>query len=150
MKKQAIIAAIVAFLIGILLGGFLFSDTQPRSILAITQCEDCLSTNELTGLVGSILVQRAPGLIPGKVLETDYTLVIDHPFPDYDTHLVFIPKKDIKDIGNLSAEDEVYINDLIATASTIITQNNYENYIFWSNGPGRQGVNYLHFHLGAE
>jgi diadenosine tetraphosphate (Ap4A) HIT family hydrolase len=56
-------------------------------------------------LVGSVLVQRAPGLIPGKVLETDYTLVIDHPFPDYDTHLVFIPKKDIKDLGNLSAEE---------------------------------------------
>ena len=150
MKKQVIIAAAAALIIGILFGGFLFSDTQPRSILAITKCDDCLSTNEFAGLVGSVLVHKTPELIPGKVIETEYTLVMEHPFPDHDTHLVFIPKKDIKDLGDLSAEDELYINDLIATAAVIIVENNYENYIFWTNGPGKQGVNYIHFHLGVD
>ena len=150
MKKQVIIVGIIALVVGIIIGGFLFSDTQPRSILAITQCENCLSTNELAGLIGSVFVQKTPGLVPGIVLETDYTLVIEHPFPDHETHLVFIPKKDIKDLGNLSTEDEAYITDLIYTAAIIIKESKYENYSFWTNGPGWQGVNYIHFHLGVD
>lgn len=150
MKKQIIITALIALMFGILLGGYLFSDTQPRSILSINQCDNCLNPNELIGLVGSVIVQKTPGIIPDKVLETEYTIVIKHPFPSYETQLVFIPKKDIKDLGNLSVVDEAYITDLYSSAAKIISENNYQEYIFWTNGPGWQGVNYLHFHLGVE
>ena len=150
MKKQVIITALVALILGTIFGGYLFSDTQPRSILSINQCDNCLDPNELAGLVGSVIVQKTPGIIIKKVLETEYTIVIKHPFPSYETQLVFIPKKDIKDLGNLSIEDEVYISDLYSSAAKIISENNYQDYIFWTNGPGRQGVNYLHFHLGVE
>ena len=150
MKNQIIFAVIISLIVGILLGGILFSDTQPRSLIAINNCTNCLDPNEFAGLVGSVIVQKTPGIIPERILETEYTIVFKHPLPSYETQYVFVPKKDIKDLGNLSSEDIAYITDLFAAAAKIITENNFQNYRFWTNGPGFQGVNYLHFHLGVE
>ncbi len=150
MNRFIVYTAIIFLFIGTILGGILFSDTQPRSVLSIHKCGNCLSANEFAGLLGSVITLKTPALIPRKILETDHTIVFKHPFPSYNTHYVLVPKKDIKDIGDLSSEDKEYIVDLYASAANIIAENNYHNYKFWSNGPGIQAVNYLHFHLGVN
>lgn len=97
MKRFVVYTAIIFLLFGTLLGGFLFSDTQPRSVLSIHKCGNCLSANEFAGLVGSVITLKSPDLIPGKILETDRTIVFKHPFSSYTTHYVLVPKKDINE-----------------------------------------------------
>jgi diadenosine tetraphosphate (Ap4A) HIT family hydrolase len=70
--------------------------------------------------------------------------------PEARIHYVIIPKKDIKNIGELSDDDKVYLLDAFAVMQDIIKQEHLKTYIIKTNGPGYQDVAYLHFHLMAE
>ena len=136
-----------AFVAGVIVGGWLFSDTQRRSLLAVTECDHCLEPSEISGLVGSVLVQRASALLPQKVLETNRTLVIRHPMPQAPHHYLLLPKRDIKNVGALAPGDEPYVVDLMAAAGKLAREQKLRSYRLWTNGPGEQAVGYLHFHL---
>ena len=136
---------------GILIGAYLFSDTQPRSLLNIKECKtNCLSQQEILGLLGSVGVQKFSGSVPFVVKETEETLVISHPFPRSDIHYVIIPKKDIKFVEDISEEDAEYITDAYAVMGVLIREQNLKDYKVITNGPGFQTVEYLHFQLVAE
>jgi len=142
---------LVALVIGVIIGGYLFSDTRPRSFLAVNNCAGtCLQTNELLGLAASVGVQRFSGLAPSVVKETDKTLVIEHPRPQARLHYLIIPKKDMKNIADFSDADAAYLIDAVKVAGEIIREKNLTNYRLTTNGPGYQGVTYLHFHLTAN
>ena len=142
---------LVALVIGVIIGGYLFSDTRPRSFLAVNNCVGtCLQTNELLGLAASVGVQRFSGLAPSVVKETDKTLVIEHPRPQARLHYLIIPKKDMKNIADFSDADAAYLIDAVKVAGEIIREKNLTNYRLTTNGPGYQGVTYLHFHLTAN
>lgn len=136
---------------GIVIGGYLFADTRPRSILALNKCENsCLKPNELAGLVASVGIQRLPSFILYVVMETDKTIVIKHPSPEARIHYVIIPKRDIKNIGEASAEDKEYLVDVFAVISQIVKEQHLEQYRVVTNGPAYQSATYLHFHLMAR
>lgn len=152
MKKiRIILLVLAALLIGIILGGYLFSRTQPRSFLALNKCEaTCLQENELMGLLASVGIQRFSSFAPRVVKETDKTIVIEHPSPQARIHYLVIPKKDIKNVAELSESDREYLVDMFAVMRAIIVEKNLVNYRILTNGPGYQGVTYLHFHLTAN
>ncbi len=58
-----------------------------------------------------------------------------------------IPKKDIKNIGELSDLDRDYLVDLFSVVGEIVREEKLIDYRVVTNGPGYQGVSYLHFHL---
>ncbi len=143
-----IIAFLAVFAVGFLLGGYLFSDTQPRSLLALHQCENnCLKQSELLGLVGSVIVQKSPGLLPDVLFETDKTVAIDYPVEHDGDHFVIIPKRDIKNIGELGEGDEAHILDALAVIGQLARDKNIKGYRIVTYGPERQDIAYLHFHL---
>ena len=124
-----ILIFLVAFGIGIALGAYLFSDTQPRSFLAFQNCEEsCFSKQELLGLLGSVGIQKLSDFIPTVVVETDKTVVIEHPIPQSELHYVVIPKKDMRDAEDVTKEDAPYITDAYAVLSSIIRENRLVNY----------------------
>jgi len=88
--------------------------------------------------------------MPFKVFETDKTVVIKHPFSSDRIHYVIIPKKDIKNIGEISEANAQYLTDAFFVARWIIEREKLSKYSFYTNGPGSQDVTYLHFHLVAE
>ena len=139
-----------SFASGLLIGWWLFSDSRPRQLITFRRRSHASSREELLGLLASVGVQKLTRLIPGIILETDKTIVFKHPRPKYRIHYIFAPKKDIKDISDFSEDDREYLSDLFATISTVINQENIQDYKLWSNGPGKQDVTYLHFHLGAK
>ncbi len=109
-RLKKMLFAIVAFLLGVIIGGLLFSETQRRSFLALSSCQGtCLNANELVGLVASVGINKASGVLPGVVKETDKTIVLKHPTPNARIHYVVIPKKDIKNAGDISDDDREYI-----------------------------------------
>jgi len=151
MKKFKIILLFsISLCVGILIGGYLFSQSQPRSFLAINRCQSCLTHEDLLGLLASVQIQRFLGLMPFKVFETDKTVVIKHPFSSDRIHYVIIPKKDIKNIGQISDADAQYLTDAFFVARWIIEREKLSRYRLYTNGPGLQDVTYLHFHLVAE
>ena len=125
----------------------MFSQSQPRSVLAINRCEGCLRAEDLAGLLASAGIQKLPGLIPSVVLETDKTIAIKSPVPDAQIDYVIFPKKDIKNIGEITREDAPYLLDAYLVARHIIENEKLVNYEILTNGPGRQKITYLHFHL---
>jgi hypothetical protein len=146
-----VVITAVAFFVGVAVGGYLFHDSQPRSFLAIQKCgNNCYRRNDLAGLLASAGIQRAPGLIPNVVKESDKCIVIQHPFPEMRHHLVFFPKKDIKNIADVSIEDQPYVIACIALIRSLIMEEHLSNYRVVVNGPGLQDITYLHFHLKAR
>jgi histidine triad (HIT) family protein len=146
-KARIILPSLICLLVGIIAGGYLFSKSEPRSFLALNRCENCANPNELAGLLASVGVRRLPGLIPFVVLETDKTIVMKHPFAKERVHYLIIPKKDIKNIGEISKEDGPYLIDAYAVARALIEKEKLYRYRLYTNGPGVQHVAYLHFHL---
>jgi histidine triad (HIT) family protein len=150
-KARTVLLLLLALSIGITIGGYLFSDTQPRSFLAVNKCEGtCYQPNELLGLLTSVGIQRFPTLFPSVVKETDKTIVIEHPAPEARIHYLVFPKKDIKNIGELSDADRESLIDSFRVVGELIKENNLVNYRVTTNGPGYQAVTYFHFHLTAR
>ena len=148
MKRTLVFTGVFAFFVGIVVGGYLFANSQPRSFLAIQNCNSsCYHLNELTGLLASAGVQRMPGLIPNVLMETEKCVAIAHPFPESRYHFLIFPKKDIKNIGEISVDDQPYIMDCIGVIRALIVERRLKVYRVYTNGPGRQDVTYLHFHL---
>lgn len=150
-RAKLYIALLLVLLAGIVLGGYLFSDTKPRSFLALHRCENsCLNPNELIGLVTSVGIQNFSGLIPSVVAETERTIVVEHPAPEARIHYLVFPKKDIKNIADVSEADEEYLVDAFRVIRELIREKGLVRYRVITNGPGYQAVTYLHFHLMAQ
>ena len=62
-------------------------------------------------------------------------------------HYVIIPKKDLKDVADLSETDAPYLTDAYLVARRLIERDRLRNYRLYTNGPGIQDATYLHFHL---
>lgn len=151
MKSKKIIFLLIVFIAGIIAGGYLFRDTQPRSFLKIDSCnDDCLNPKELLGLISSVGIQNMPDSMPFVVKETDKTVVIDSPIHQAPVHYVIIPKRDIKDAGDISESDKEYLADAYAVIGQIIREKNLTKYKIYTNGPYYQTLTYLHFHLLAN
>ena len=147
-RRKVVLLMIGAVLIGIILGGYLFADTRPRSFLALNNCKaTCLQQSDLLGLLLSVGIQRFSALTPSVVKETDKTIVIEHSSPQARIHYLVIPKKDIKNVGELSDSDREYLVDLFSVVGEIVREKKLVDYRLVTNGPGYQGVSYLHFHL---
>jgi len=102
------------------------------------------------GLIASVGLQKFPNAVPLVVLETDKTIVIKHPVPEERIHYVIIPKKDIKNIGEISPTDEQYLMDIFSVVQELVKEEKLSDYELITNGPGKQAVTYLHFHLIAK
>ena len=150
-KLKPLIFILLMLLVGVVTGGYLFSDSQPRSFLAIHKCQNtCLQPNELVGLLASVGIQKLPMLIPSVMAETEKTVVIEHPAPESRIHYLVVPKKDIKNIADVTEAEEEYLVDAFRVIRGMVKEKNLVKYRVVTNGPGYQGVTYLHFHLIAQ
>ena len=150
MLRSRAFIGLTAFLAGMALGGWLFLDTRPRTFFAPTQCDSCWGASELAGLLASAGIRRVGAALPLVVKETGRCIAIDHPFRKFRFHFVVFPKKDIKDIADISAENQEYFLDCLALIRTLVVEHRLRYYWVETNGPGLQNVNYLHFHLMSE
>jgi hypothetical protein len=128
MKQfKIILLVLISICVGILIGGYLFSQSQPRSFLAINRCQNCLTHEDLLGLIASVGIQKFPSLMPFVVFETDKTVVIKHPFSLGRIHYVIIPKKDIKNIGEISEADTQYLTDAFLLSGGLSSKRSYQS-----------------------
>jgi histidine triad (HIT) family protein len=151
MRTRYTLLASLVFIVGIACGGYLFANTQPRPLLPVGDCgEHCYRPQQLAGLVTSVVINRAPSLIPGVVMESDTCIAIHYPKPAARIHYVLFPKRDIKNIGTLTPDDMPYVAGCFALVGALVQRDQLEKYKVTTNGPGKQEIAYLHFHLMAE
>lgn len=137
--------------LGVAIGGFLFSKSIPRSFLAVSDCGSaCYRPSDLAGLVTSADIQRIPGAIPGVIAESDQCIVIKHPKPEARVHFLLFPKHDVKNIGAMTTEDQASVIGCFALVSNLASEYHAQNYRLVTNGPALQHVTYLHFHFLAQ
>lgn len=141
---------VVTFLAGLSIGARAFMNTQPRSWLNIASCAGrCYRPSDLAGLLASAGIVNAPGWVPRVVRESDKCLAVPYPRAGHNLHLVFFPKRDIRNIADLTADDEPFVMDCFAVIRSIINEQNLSDYRVYTNGPGEQDISVLHFHLVA-
>src|SRR5262249_51157655 len=132
LKRGLVFGAI--FLGGVVTGGYLFVDSQPRSFLALRDCHACYPPSDLAGPPVSAGIQRTPVVIPHVVKETDRCLAVEHPFAKR-IHFVVFPKKDIRSIADISMADQPYVLECLALIRQLVVENDLKNYKVESNGP---------------
>ena len=143
---------LICLSVGIIIGSGFFNSIQPRALLAWRTClnASCLRPNEVTGLMAAVGIKFAPNQLPLVVRETSYTIAFRDPLAPLEKHYIIVPKKDIKNIGELDATDQVYLTDAFAVMQDLIKTEHLTKYLIRTNGPGYQDVAYLHFHLESE
>ena len=139
------LAGLIVFFIGFAAGGWVFHDVQPRTWLTVKDGKVRASHPELLGYMGSAIMRRAPGLIPGVVMETDKTVAMR--YPGMKDHYVIVPKRDIRDVATLAKGDEASLIDVFAVLGKLARQTKMDRYKIVANSPAEQDVRYLHFHL---
>jgi len=151
MRFNQFAAALALFATGVVCGGYLFSQSVPRSFLAFGSCQErCYKQTEIAGLVTSAAILRASFFIPGVVLESDTCLAIRNPKPEAKIHYVLFPKHDTKNITTLTPADSPYVLGCFALARELVSRNHLQAYRLYTNGPEYQEIAYLHFHLVAQ
>jgi hypothetical protein len=151
MKKGSLLLFGLGCLsLGIVIGGYLFSETQRRSFLTLHDCDHCYSRRDLYGLLLSAGIQKTPGLIPAVVFETDKSIVVLNPLESRFTDYLIFPKRDIRHIGDIAAEDLPYLYDAFLAARRLIAEKKLNRFRMWTNGPDFQDVRYLHFHVAEQ
>jgi hypothetical protein len=151
MGLRTTLGILGAFAGGMALGGYLFAHTQPRRFLEMGDCAgSCYRSAELAGFITSVTVQRAPFLLPRRVAESDTCVAIEHPKPMARWHVVLFPKTDIKNIASIAEGDERYVMGCLAMARSLTQSRNLQSYRLFTNGPGKQDIAYLHFHLISD
>ncbi len=143
--------AFTLFLAGVVVGGFLFSKSLPRSFLAVAECGGrCLESRDLLGLIASAGLLHAPGLIPRKAAESKRCVGVHHWAPEGRYHVVFFPKRDARHMLELQEEDLPYLHDCLELARREIESTGLQNYRIVSNGPALQHLTYFHIHVIAR
>ena len=95
---------------------------------------------------------NATRLMPvDRLDETDLVIAFRHPSPTHHVHILIVPKKPIKSLVDVSAEDSAILNGVFRVAAKLVNEQGLEHlgYSLVVNGGPRQDVPQLHFHLQA-
>jgi hypothetical protein len=150
MKLRAGILFSLTFLIGILLGAALIHRPIPNAPVELPPAREPWNPKDVLGLLGSLGIRAMAGhleSIPGVVMETDRTFAIAVPDRWNRVHYVLVPKKDIRDVGQISAEDQPYLTDVFLMARRLAEKEGLQSYRLYTNDRSLQSVAYMHFHL---
>ena len=152
VKRCILIAAalVLSFGIGVLFGAASIHRPIPHAPLELPPARNPWKLTDALGLIGSIGIRDLAGHldgVPSVVAETDRTFALSVPDPRYRVHYVIVPKKDIRDAGQLTAEDQPYLTDIFLMARHLAEKDSLAGYRLYTNAGGLQTVGYLHFHL---
>ena len=91
--------------------------------------------------------------VPATIIhEDEHCLVFEDINPQAPTHLLLIPKKEVRSIAELGDEDQMLVGHLLLTARDLAAELGLEHgfRLITNTGPeGGQEVEHLHFHLLA-
>jgi diadenosine tetraphosphate (Ap4A) HIT family hydrolase len=149
--RAGLVAAILfALVIGFFVGAASIHRPIPGAPVELPPARNPWRPEDVLGLLGSIGIRGLAGhleRVPSVVVETDRTFAIELPARADRVHYVLVPKKDIRDVGQITAEDQPYLTDVFVTARRLAEKEKLKDYRLYTNSRDLQSVAYLHFHL---
>ncbi len=87
-----------------------------------------------------------------RLRETKTLIAFYHPKPSYALHILIVPKRNIAQLGALTAADSDFMVDLFQNVQSLVAELDLEarGYRLIANGGKYQDVAHLHFHLVAD
>ena len=150
MKLSRLLLILLVFLSGFASGAAVFVRIQARPLPPLSECSEggeCLSDPQLLGLLTSIGLRLAPGLMPDVVGRSKHCVGINSPRPETKIDLVFFPTRDIRNLLDVTAADAPQLMDCFALMRRVADERGLSDWKVMTNGPGMQSIAYLHFHL---
>ena len=151
VRRGGLVASfLLTFVIGFLLGAAAIHRPIPGAPVELPPARHPWAPKDILGLVGSLGIRGLAGhleSIPAVKMETDRTFAIAAQAPQGRVHYVLVPKKDIRDLGQISAEDQAYLTDVFLVARRLAEKEGLKGYRLYTNDRKLQSVAYLHFHL---
>ena len=110
-----------------------------------------ISRFRFMGAIVGIIFKYVPFLLPisNKQIYKN-RVVLNHPVPLYDKHLLAIPRRVIRSIIDTDVKDKDILVDVFSEAINMCTNNELDTMSCWNiciNGGRRQDVRQAHFHL---
>ena len=150
LRARSVVWILLTFLIGFLLGATSIHRPIPGAPAELPPARHPWSAQDVLGLIGSLGIRAMAGhleAIPSVLVETDRTFALALPAWGNRVHYVIVPKKDIRDVGQVSVEDQAYLADAFLVAGRLAEKERLKGYRLITNGGDLQTVAYLHFHL---
>lgn len=150
MRVLKVLGCLLLVGLGYAGGAVSFVDTQARPLPDIHKCaptDECLTDPEVLGLMTSVWLHLAPGSTPNIVARSKECVAIRSPKPAAYVDLVFFPTHDIRNLLEMAPGDEKYALGCIDLMRQVAGERGMRNWRIVSNGPGKQEIAYLHFHL---
>ena len=87
-----------------------------------------------------------------RLRETPTLLAFHHPRPSHPLHILLVPKRPLRSLADLGAEESEFLVELFETVRSLVAEFDLEKcgYRLIANGGKYQEVAHLHFHLVAE
>jgi histidine triad (HIT) family protein len=85
-----------------------------------------------------------------RIKQTEALLVFHHPSPEYDIHILLVPKKAIADLNALTDLDDQLILEVFRTVKLLVEEFDLTDYRLIVNAGDYQKVPQLHFHLVSD
>ena len=151
--RRLVVSIVLTFLIGFLFGAAAIHRPIPGAPVELPPARHPWNAKDVLGLLGSLGIRAMAGhleSIPGVILETDRTFAIELPARKNRVHYVLVPKKDIRDFGQITAEDHAYLVDIFLVARRLAEKEGLRGYVLYTNGRDLQAVAYMHFHMEGE
>lgn len=106
--------------------------------------------SDITGEILGRIFENYSKILPLKVVfENNFVLAFHHPKPSYPKHIIITPKKQIKDLIDLT-NTEIYITEIFKAVPVILENEGILDYHLVVNGGEYQKVKQVHFHLYSE
>jgi hypothetical protein len=153
MKFPRLAAALLVFVAGFACGAAVFVRIQARPLPPLAECGRdgaCMTDPQILGLLAAVGLRLAPGLMPDVVARSPHCVGINSPKPDARVDLVFFPTRDMRSLLDLTPADAPQLMECFALMRQVADERHITNWKVATNGPGRQEITYLHFHLLAD
>lgn len=103
--------------------------------------------SDITGEILGRIFENYSKILPLKVVfENNFVLAFHHPKPSYPKHIIITPKKQIKDLVELT-NNEIYITEIFKAVPVILENEGILDYHLVVNGGEYQKVKQVHLHL---
>jgi len=103
-------------------------------------------------IIAWIFAHMSTAIPVQRLRETATLLAFHHPRPSYALHILLVPKKPLRDLADLSPDDDTFLADIFRTTQSLVAEFQLEECGFRLilNGGEYQEVPQLHFHLISE
>jgi histidine triad (HIT) family protein len=107
----------------------------------------------LKWLLGAFFSSASFLLPVQRLKESSSIIAFWHPRPSYRIHILFVPKRAVEDLADLSYRESCeLLEDVLTLSGQLVKELSLElgEYYLILNGGGYQEIPQLHFHLIAE